>query len=235
MLSFKIDKFEGPLGLLLELIEKEEMDITEICLAKIADQYIEYIRNSQGIEPEDMADFLVVAAKLLLIKSRALLPFLRGEVEEEIKEFEDQLRMYKEFLAAAEKIEALIGKKRFSFVREFNRASVLASANVFSPPKKLSANDLTSLFNEIIKKIKPTEKLDEEKLEQTFNIEDKILSIHQILIERLKISFNHILASAQNKTEMIVSFLALLELIKQKNVMVAQGDLFGEIEINLIA
>ena len=96
-MNFKIDKFEGPLGLLLQLIEKEEMDITEISLAKIADQYIEYIRSYKGIGPEEMADFLVVAAKLLLIKSRALLPFLKGEAEEEIQEFEHQLRMYKEF------------------------------------------------------------------------------------------------------------------------------------------
>src|SRR3989339_2104859 len=111
-MNFKIDKFEGPLGLLLQLIESQELDITEISLAKIADQYIEYIRGDKGIGPEELADFLVVAAKLLLIKSRALLPFLKGEAEEEIEEFEQQLRMYKEFLAAAKKIEAIIGKKR---------------------------------------------------------------------------------------------------------------------------
>src|SRR3990167_8461875 len=107
MLYFKIEKFEGPLGLLLQLIEKEEMDITEIYLAKIADQYIDYIRNSKSIEPEEMADFLVVAAKLFLIKSRALLPFLQGEVEQEIQDFENQLKMYKEFLEAAKKVHAI--------------------------------------------------------------------------------------------------------------------------------
>ena len=134
LMNFKIDKFEGPLALLLQLIEKEELDITEISLAKIADQYIEYIRSCKGIGPEELADFLVVAAKLLLIKSRALLPFLKGEAEEEIEEFEHQLRMYKEFLEAAKKIEAIIGKKRFSFAREFNRQAFLASAHLFSPP-----------------------------------------------------------------------------------------------------
>ena len=235
MLNFKIDKFEGPLGLLLQMIEKEELDITEICLAKIADQYIDYIRSSKGMEPEEMADFLVVAAKLLLIKSKALLPFLKGEVEEEIKEFEDQLRMYKEFLAAAKKVEAIIGKKRFSFAREFNRASILANAHIFSPPRKLIAQDLASLFNEIIKSVKQPELLEEKNLEQIVNIEDKILAIQQLLIDRIKVSFNHILAGEQNKTHIIVSFLALLELIKQKNVVVAQGDLFGEIEINRAA
>ena len=234
MINFKIDKFEGPLGLLLRLIEKEEMDITEISLAKIADQYIEYIRNSEHLKPEEMADFLVVAAKLLLIKSRALLPFLKGEAEAEIQEFEDQLRMYKEFLAATEKIEAIIGEKRFSFAREFDRRAILASAHLFSPPKRLTAAVLGEVFNEIIKNIQPLELLEEQSLEQAINIEDKILAIQQILLEKIKVSFNYILAGAKNKTEIIVSFLALLELIKQRGVIVMQGDLFGEIEINRI-
>jgi len=233
-MNFKIDKFEGPLGLLLQLIEKEEMDITEISLAKIADQYIEYIRNSEHLKPEEMADFLVVAAKLLLIKSRALLPFLKGEAEAEIQEFEDQLRMYKEFLAATEKIEAIIGEKRFSFAREFDRRAILASAHLFSPPKRLTAAVLGEVFNEIIKNIQPLELLEEQSLEQAINIEDKILAIQQILLEKIKVSFNYILAGAKNKTEIIVSFLALLELIKQRGVIVMQGDLFGEIEINRI-
>lgn len=233
-MNFKIDKFEGPLGLLLQLIERQELDITEISLAKIADQYIEYIRSYKGIGPEELADFLVVAAKLLLIKSRALLPFLKGEEEEEIQEFEDQLRMYKEFLEAAKKIEAIIGKKRFSFAREFNRQAFLANAHLFSPPKNLTAADLLNVFSEIVKNIRPVEALEEKSLEQIVNIEDKILAIQQILLEKIKVSFNHILAGAKNKTEIIVSFLAMLELIKQRDITVVQGGLFEEIEINRI-
>ena len=232
-MNFKIDKFEGPLGLLLQLIEREEMDITQISLAKIADQYIEYIKSSKDIGPEELADFLVVAAKLLLIKSRALLPFLKGEAEEEIQEFEHQLKMYKEFLEAAKKIEAIIGKKRFSFAREFNRQAFLASANIFSPPKNLKAADLKTVFKEIIENIRPAaDPLEEKNLEQIVNIEDKILAIQQILLEKIKISFNHIMAGAKNKTEVIVSFLAMLELIKQRDITVVQGGLFEEIEIN---
>ncbi len=73
-MTVKLEKFEGPLSLMLKLIEKEEMDITQISLAKIADEYVAYIRKSENIQPENMADFLVIAAKLLLIKSKALLP-----------------------------------------------------------------------------------------------------------------------------------------------------------------
>jgi segregation and condensation protein A len=234
-MNFKIDKFEGPLGLLLQLIESQEMDITEISLVKIADQYIEYIRSSDHLKPEELADFLVVAAKLLLIKSRALLPFLKGEEEEEIKEFEHQLRMYKEFLEAAKKIEVIIGKKRFSFAREFNRQAFLANARLFSPPKNLKAADLNAVFNEIIRNIRPIEVLEEKNLEQIVNIEDRILAIQQILLEKIKVSFNHILAGAKNKTEVIVSFLAMLELIKQRDITVGQMEMFGEIEINRIS
>lgn len=230
----KIDKFEGPLGLLLELIEKAELDITEISLAKIADQYVNYIKNCPEMKPEETADFLVVAAKLLLIKSRALLPFLAGEAEEEIREFEDQLKIYREFLQAAKKIEAIIAKKRFCFAREFNRRAILQSARLFSPPKNLTAGELAAIFKEIIKNIKPAEKLEEKNLEPTVGIDDIISAIRQTLLDKLKISFNHILAAAQNKTEMIVSFLALLELIKQKDVCVAQVEMFGEIEVSKI-
>ncbi|MBI2459684.1 MAG: segregation/condensation protein A [Parcubacteria group bacterium] len=240
-MNFKIDKFEGPLGLLLQLIEKQELDITEISLAKIADQYIKYIKQAEALKPEELADFLVVAAKLLLIKSRALLPFLKGEEEEEIQEFEHQLKMYKEFLQAAGKIEAIIGKKWFSFAREFNRQSFLASARLFSPPrlsggqaKNLTAADLLNIFSEIIKNIKPAAPLEQKSLEQIVNIEEKILAIQQALLEKIKVSFDHILAGAKNKSEMIVSFLALLELIKQKDIAVAQVEMFGEIEINKI-
>jgi len=241
-MQFKINNFEGPLGLLLQLIESEEMDITEISLAKITDQYIEYIKNSSQIKAEEMADFLVVAAKLLLIKSKALLPYLQPEEEKEIAELEMQLKMYKEFLDAAKKIDALIGRKKFMFAREFNRQSVLeilyrsslTDNNFFSPPKKLTAKDLFIVMGDLIRSIRPLELLEEKTITYTIKIEDKIMHIQEMLLNRLKLSFNKVVTTAQNKTEVIVCFLALLELIKQRNIAVIQDDLFGEIEINKI-
>jgi len=99
MRDVSVEQFSGPFGLLLSLIESEKMDITEISLAKIADEYVTYIRGAQDIDPEELADFLVVAAKLLFIKSKALLPYLySGEEDEEIDDLERQLKMYKEFI-----------------------------------------------------------------------------------------------------------------------------------------
>lgn len=232
MLDVKVNSFQGPLGLLLQLIEKEEMDITQVSLAKIADQYIEYINNSQNINPDEMADFLVVAARLLLIKSKALLPYLYPEEEKEIEELERQLKMYKEFIEAMGKIEKIIGKKKFMFAREFNRKAVLANINLFSPPKELKVGDLKMIFSDLLGRIKPPEKLDEERLEYKVNIEDKIRSIKEMLAQRMNFNFNQILKDAKSKTEMIVSFLAMLELIKQRDISVKQDKLFDEILIS---
>ncbi len=231
----KLEKFEGPLSLLLQLIEQEELDITQISLAKIADEYVSYLKEVKNIDPEEMADFLVVAARLLLIKSKALLPYLFPEEEEEIKDFEDQLKMYQEFLTATKKVAAIIGKKRFMFGRPFNRKASVFFDKLFAPPKKLTAADLGMVFADLLGRIKPAElELAEERMERKISIEDRILAIEQGLFERIKISFSKILETAQSKTEIIVSFLAMLELIKQRTVFVEQLELFGEIEINKI-
>lgn len=231
-MNISIEKFEGPLALLLTLIEKEEMDITQVSLAKIADQFVEYLKNQKNnLDPEEMADFLVVAAKLLLIKSKALLPFLYPEEEAEIEEFEEQLRMYKEFVDAAKKIEKMLGKKKFMFVREFNRKAILANINLFAPPKELTSASMKMIMSDILGRLQPPEKLEEKTLEHKVTIEEKIMHIQKSLLERIKISFNNLLNSANSKTDIIVSFLAMLELIKQRELTAYQEGLFEEIMI----
>lgn len=230
-MNIVLEKFEGPLGLLLQLIEKEEMDITQVSLAKVADQFVSYIKNSPQMDPGEMADFLVVASRLLLIKSKALLPFLYPEEEAEIEDLTEQLKMYKEFVDASKNIEKLLGKKKFMFVREFNRKAILANINLFAPPPDLTAPAMKMLFEDVLVRIKPPERMEEKVLERKISIEDKIAHIQNVLLERIKFSFSHILNSAQNKTEIIVSFLAMLELIKQRELAADQDDLFEEITI----
>lgn len=228
----KLEKFEGPLGLLTKLIEREELDITEVSIAKVADQFIEYINSRSAIDPEETADFLVVASRLLLIKSKALLPYLYPEEEEEIHEFEQQLKMYQEFLAATKKVQEMIGEKRFMFSRPFNRRAIM-SVEKFSPPKDLKALMMGGIYEEIIDRIRPVEqRLKEEVLEHKINIEDKIIEIQQKLLSRIKVGFSNIMSGAKNKTEVIVSFLAMLELVRMREVDANQVELFGEIEIN---
>jgi segregation and condensation protein A len=232
MINIKLDKFEGPLGLLLKLIEKEELDITQVSLAKITDQYIDYIKKITNMDPEEMADFLVVASKLLLIKSRALLPFLYPEDEEgDSFALEQQLKIYKEFLEASRVITKLIGRKRFMFAREFNRKAVLATIHFFSPPKNLDKETLKNIFSNFIIDLRPEKKMQEERMEYKITIEEKILAIQQTLINKIKTSFNSIFVASKSKAEVVIGFLALLELIKQGSILAAQEGLFSEIEI----
>ncbi|PIV50964.1 hypothetical protein CO115_02460 [Candidatus Falkowbacteria bacterium CG_4_9_14_3_um_filter_36_9] len=232
MVTIKIEKFEGPLILLLRLIEKEELDITQVSLVHITDQFIEYVSKITNIDPDEMADFLVVATKLLLIKSRALLPYLYPEEEKELEDLTKQLRMYKEFLEAKKKIEKIINNKKFMFAREFNRRAILSNINLFSPPKRITTVDFKKVFKELLARLKPSEKLEEKKLEPKISIEDKILEIKQMIINRIKISFNRFFTKSNSKTEIIVTFLAMLELIKKREVAVSQKKLFGEILIS---
>lgn len=234
-MEFTTEKFSGPLGLLLSLIEAEEMDITEIALAKIADEYVGYLRTAPDINPEEMADFLVVAAKLLFIKSKALLPYLySAEDDEEIDDLERQLKMYKEFVAASLKIKEAISQKNFLFIPPLLKSRRQQfNLPVFSPPAKLTAEILKAALEKIIAALEKqrVEKIPEERLEPKVSIDEKIMIIKKLLFDKIKINFSKFLAGASTKTEVIVSFLAVLELAKQKELVFEQGELFSEIHI----
>lgn len=228
----KLEKFEGPLHLLLSMIEQEKMAITEISLLKIADQYIDYIKTSPDITMDNIADFLVVAAKLLLIKSKALLPYLSPEEEEEIVEFQEQLKMYQELLQATKQVAKLAGKKTFMFSREFDRKAMLASHQGFSPPQQVAVVEWPDILREVVSRWQPAEPLEEASIMDNIKIEDRIDFIRQQLSSKLKFVFSHVIEQASSKTEVIVSFLAILELMKQRDIIIEQAELFGEIEIN---
>jgi len=238
MMDFTTEKFSGPLGLLLSLIESEEMDITEIALAKIADQYVAYIRAAANIDPEELADFLVVAAKLLFIKSKALLPYLfTAEEEEEIDDLEKQLRMYKEFVNASLKVKEKIAAKNFLYLPPLiKNRRVQSNLPVFSPPAKLTPDLLHEQLLKIIAALTKQQevKLPEAHLEPKISIDDKISLIKKLLLDKIKVNFSKILATATSKTEVIVSFLAVLELAKQKELSFDQAELFSEIYLSQI-
>ena len=111
----QLESWQGPLDLLLQLIESQEMDITKVSLATVADQFIAYMNANPNLKLEETADFLVVAAKLIYIKSKALLPTL--EIEDEGIDLEKQLKMYKEYLEASKKIQKILHKKKFCFMK----------------------------------------------------------------------------------------------------------------------
>ncbi len=225
----RLEQFEGPLDLLLSLIEKEELDITEVSLAKVADQYLEYLRNEETIPLENLAAFLAVAARLILIKSRALLPVLEftDEEGESMDDLELRLREYKRFREAATSLGALFGKKRISHGRE----SFLGTQVVFYPPVGLTSADLRGHFADVLGGIPVFEALPEKELQAIVTLEEKILSLQDMLADRVETSFDELTRTATDRVEVIVSFLAVLELVKQRVIFVKQGAFFSDITI----
>jgi segregation and condensation protein A len=224
----KLEKFEGPLDLLLQLIEAEDLDINQIALARVADDFVAYANAQTGIPLEELSDFLLVASKLLYIKSKSLLPYLIwDEEEEEAVGLEEQLKLYRAFLEASKKLEGLIKEKKFFHCRE--RISVPPG---FYPPANLTQERMRDFFAAVLNAIEPFIKIEKKVREQVVSIRQKIDDLKVRIAQKAKMGFREFVQSAKNKTEVIVSFLALLEMVKQRIIFVEQKDLFSDIEIS---
>lgn len=226
MTNYKVqlDEWQGPLDLLLQLIEKQELDITEVSLSKVAEQFIEYM-NVKPIPAEETADFLVIAAKLIHIKSKALLPTL--ELEEDEIDLEKQLKMYKEYVEASKKIQKLLKKKNNCFAKEKFPEGI--TEQVFYVPKSIDNKKLHRIFKQVIGRIKPVVILPKKIIQKTIKLSEKIKHIRKLILKNACTSFNKLMCDTTSRTDKIVSFLAILELTKQKIIHVEQGDLFDDI------
>jgi segregation and condensation protein A len=229
MFKVHLEKFEGPLDLLVRLIEEQKLDITRLNLAKVADDYLEYIRSNSQIDLESLADFVNVASRIILIKSQSILPSLEisEEEEKEIVDLEYKLREYQKFKEASEKIGKLRDAGRVSFSRDF----LLGVATQYSAPKNLNIFDLKKTLLGVIAQIVLPEKLPQESVREIITLEEKIEELQSSLSKRVETSFREISSSARDKVEIIVAFLAMLEMVKQRIIDVEQGDLFEEIRI----
>lgn len=230
MYKIKIEQFEGPLDLLLQLIEEQKLEITQVSLSNVTEQYIAILDQNVGIPAEELADFLVVAAKLLLIKSKALLPYLSPEEEDLGSELEQQLKMYKLFYEASKVIHKMILKKKFCFYRETSRLII----PVFIPPENITAQDLGRFFQLILKNIEPIIEIPKQAMHRTISIWEKINQIKDFIFQSEGLNFKNLIAKAKSRTEIIVTFLALLELIKQRDIVVCQDNIFCDINIKKI-
>lgn len=225
----KQEKFAGPLDLLLDLIEKEKLSISEISLAKVTDDYIQHIKSLQAIDPEQLAEFLVVAAHLMLIKSRSLLPNLKLSEKEEqsIDDLEKRLAEYKKIRELA----SLLKKAEAEHKQIFTREAYLGMDPVFFPPPKLKANTLRQAFLALLESLPKIERLAEDKLRRIISLEDKIKHIRSFLENTIEKAFSEIIRGSKEKIEIIVSFLAILELSKEKFVELKQQQPFEDIII----
>ena len=229
MIAVKTEQFEGPLSLLLQLIEQEKLDITRVSLAQVTDQYLEYMNSKQNVTLENLSQFLTVASRLILIKSKALLPLLEftEEEEQEIRDFEHQLALYKKFKDASTKIAEILSEPKACVARE----NFLDGQPFFCPPEDIKPQDLFDALRGILRAIPAAQQLEEETMREVITLEEKIEHLQTTLRERVHTSFAEIVANTTDRVEIVVSFLAMLELVKQKIIHVEQGELFSEIKM----
>jgi len=231
----KLPDFEGPLDLLLYLIEREELDITRVSLAKVTGSYLEYIHLLEQLQVDQVADFLVVAAKLLLIKSEALLPrppSIRATEEEDVgDDLVKQLLLYKQYKESARKLSDREAAGLHTYVR-------------VAPPPRIEAKlDLSNVTVDLLIKavrnvleIEPAgPSVGTVVKPYTLTIREQMDLIERILRYRPNISFKRMLRRARDRVEIIVTFLAVLELLRRRKVDVAQEQLFGDILITPLA
>jgi segregation and condensation protein A len=231
----KFEVFEGPLDLLLYLIKKEEVDIYEVNLTRLAEQFIEYIEMMRLLDLEIAGEFLVMAATLMYIKSRELLPVeQRAEVEGEDDgddprwELIRQLVEYKKFKDAACQLQVLEARQSDIFARapgklEFERET--------APPKaEVSIFDLVNAVNVVLKRFNKREDL-RDIFEDKWSVSEKIEHLLRLIAERTVLKFSELFEDVTSRTEVVVTFLAMLELIRLKQLTTIQREPFGEIEI----
>ncbi len=234
METYKVNlpDFQGPLDLLLSLIQDQALDITTISLAKVTDQYLAYLELLKPLNPTDLTDFLVIAAKLIFIKSEVLLPkppaTLEKPTEENVgDELTRQLLAYKQFKDLAAQLRALEEEGRRNFVR-------------LAPPLKIEPKLIAgqgSLFKLLQAArqallVKPDEPLVGELVaRQIVTIGQQMVYIRQQLVMHGELIFDQLLSPPCDRVEVVVTFLAMLELIKRYIIVVEQPILFGEIII----
>jgi Uncharacterized conserved protein len=231
----KFEVFEGPLDLLLYLIKKEEVDIYEVNLTKLATQFIEYIDTMRMLDLEVAGEFLVMAATLMYIKSKELLPVEQQVQTEGEEEGEDprwelirQLVEYKKFKDAAAQLQALESQQENIYPRQPVKIQFEAEATPKKP--EVSIFDLLNAVNSVLQRIAKKEDA-RDIFEDKWSVSEKIEHVMKTIEQKPRVRFSELFAEASSRSEVICTFLALLELIRLKQLICAQSESFGEIEI----
>ncbi len=222
--------YEGPLDLLLELIEQAELDITKVALAQVTDQYLSYLQRLQEYQLEDLASFLVIAARLIQIKSEALLPRppQREPGEEDPGDaLARQLIEYKKYKEVANLLAHRMQEGYRSYIRIVAPPAIEPKLDML----EVSIEDLRAAFMDALASIEESPEANI-IIPHHVRIRDKIHRIIDDLTNASRTTFRAIIEDAQSRLEIVVSFIAILELIKQRRISVEQDSLFGEISLS---
>jgi len=231
--KIKLEIFEGPLDLLLYLVKKDHLNIYDIPIAKVTEQYLQYLNLMQMLDLNIAGEFLVMAATLMQIKSKMLLP---AQEEEGLQEEEDP---------RTELVRKLLEYEKFKEIAETLRQRELEQKEVFKRPRvemetnfsetekeayfEASIFDLINAFSAALKEV-PREVF-YEVIKDEFTMEEKVHQILHLLLLEPALELSELFKKAKNKMEIIVTFLAILELIRMKEIIARQQALFQEIEI----
>ena len=233
----KLEVFEGPLDLLLYLIKRDEIDIYEISIERITRQYLEYLQAFKELKIDIAGEFIVMAANLIYLKSRSLLPLDQQPPEEDAEEDDPrwdlirQLIEYKKFKEAAVQLQDRALEQERIFTRDGGSAP-LSDAPL--PLHEVGIFQLIHAFQEVIKRADARENLGEIFAER-FSVSEKIEKILQHVSSGEPVRFSELFGQLASRVEIVVTFLALLELIRLNQVRALQRKMFDEIEIAAIA
>jgi segregation and condensation protein A len=229
----KAGTFEGPLELLLELIEKRKFHVSDVSLSQVADDFIAHTKSYEDFPMADSADFLLIASTLLLIKSKSLLPNLELSDEEKgsIEDLEKRLELYKKYKDAAILISKIFGKQPLYFAGERRSTHI-----VFAPTQEITPDNILNAIREVLNNVPRAEVLQKISVTKTISLEEMIESLRGRIEKSLRMSFRDFSGhgkdlSKGDKVTVIVSFLAMLELVKQGLLRAEQQNHFDEIEI----
>ncbi len=227
MYTLKLEKFQGPFNLLLQLIEKEKLDITEVSLSQVTDEFLNYLKKVEQVQPYELADFLEIAAKLILIKSRLLIPELVDE-EEEGQDLINQLKIYQQYAQATKRVGKIANYPKYSFARDKIPLQIVPE---FSLEIKITPQILEKYFKELLGILLNQTKLAKKTFRnKAISLKQKINELIEVLKKQSQINFVSLIKK-RKKPEKIVMFLAVLELIKKRQVLISQTGLFKEIII----
>ncbi len=227
MYTLKLEKFQGPFNLLLQLIEKEKLDITEVSLSQVTDEFLNYLKKVEQVQPCELADFLEIAAKLILIKSRLLIPELVDE-EEDGQDLINQLKIYQRYAQVTKSVGKIANYPKYSFARDKIPLQIVPE---FSLEIKITPQILEKYFKELLGILLNQTKLAKKTFSyKVISLKQKINELIEILKKQSQINFV-LLIKKRKKPEKIVMFLAVLELIRRRQALISQTGLFKEIII----
>lgn len=228
--SVKTHIFEGPLEMLLSLIEKRKLFINDISLAQVADDYISHVKNLENFPIAETAHFILIASTLVLIKSKSLLPTLSLTEDEEhsIDDLEDRLKQYQKYKELSRHL-----KERFGIHVEYLRLPSKEKIIVFTPDKNTSVSRIHETIKSVIVSIPKKEFVPKAIVEKVISLEEMIENLTKRITSSMKMSFKDFSGMGKvEKVNVIVSFLAMLELVKQGIIHVTQDKEFQDIQMH---